>query len=328
MDVSEAASILRSRFPFLSVQEKEGYLLVGTDPEPEALRLEPRDDEWIVSTAEWHGHEEDFESAFGLALRILAGFARTAQEFRGEKLSGTWLETWDGEAYEMEHHAVFLNVFDREEWFLRPGERWKVDRVHRRLIDHRQLPSVADHPGVDAWPKLGAVLRFTVEADEPLGKVPDFTLKVIEDACGEPEPGTRWTTDYHHAVALMVPVGWRRADDEPTEGWNQVTFQPEWGGQALRVRTAFRDSDATGEPKAVSCDYHREDPCSYAAAWLLDHWETVFEAEGQDYLVDVSLLTHLEQRAKAEPYRELLEATVRRALPMPRPNSPPDDADA
>src|ERR1700682_2845078 len=91
----------RSAYPQLDFVVDGEKVKIGPRGEEPVITIEKEEHRWTVSTSEWHGHFEEPGQVFHPTLAILGGLARTTREYRGEKLSSTWIEVWDGEAYKV-----------------------------------------------------------------------------------------------------------------------------------------------------------------------------------------------------------------------------------
>jgi len=123
MDVAQDLKLdrLRAKYPQLQFNLDGSKVQIGPQGHESVVTIERELDRWTVSTREWHGHEEEPGVAMLLAIEIMCGAARTAQEFRGETLSATWIEVRNETGYEWRDPAYFLNPFDAGEWELREG---------------------------------------------------------------------------------------------------------------------------------------------------------------------------------------------------------------
>lgn len=248
-------------------------------------------DTWEAMTPEWHGHFDSRKKAFETALLILCGAARTANEFRGAKLAESWLEICDGDGYEVWHRAVYLNFFDRDEWNLWPGEKWRAMRIHRRLI----APPAGLNctlPSEEFLPEIGSVGEFELTGDLPFRPPDESFLERWEREIGNPVGGLRWSNDYYWRLALQVPLGWRR-ELERDEEFDSVTFTPKDKNPFLRVLTSFRDAETPVSSKGLlpltSIEHQFEAISSDAPDWSLHRWTLHFPGTEEDMKADIYL---------------------------------------
>jgi hypothetical protein len=272
---------------------------------------------WEALTAEWHGHFESRKEAFECALIILSAGARTANEFRGERLASAWLEVWDGEYYEVRNRAIYLNPFDREELKLWPSEKWRVHRTHRRLLPFSAVKGSIAQPE-DHLPQLGYDGEFDVESDEPLEAGVDWCLNRWETQIGPPADGFRWSNDFSYKYVLQVPVGWR-LETHPDAEYKFVSFSPIDHHPYLRVITAFRDSEdpsePSDEPKSLSSIETRfEAAPEDADDWSLYEWKLVFSGAANDMLAQVQLFTLRNDKSEYDRWVHALDSVIRDSM--------------
>lgn len=224
---------LRHALPRGLVAEPEGdcYRILDARRAEVALIVPDDDEGWAVGRGMVHAHCESPEEASALLREAVRGKIAWVEHFRGDQLAATWLEDLRGQEPVRWADAIFLCPFDTEDWIAYSGERWRT----RRTVLHLNL--------------LGRV-RENISVEESTAEAsPEFEpLTWLEDALGNPPPGSRWTTGYGHWMAIAVPNGWR-IQREPSPTGNETVFARPGSHVFIVVNPYFRDAE--GSPELV-----------------------------------------------------------------------------
>lgn len=301
---------LRTRFPRargLQVTPGDDRFDVGLADGSKLLTLGFAQGEWTVWNADGHAHRNEFAEAMELAVALLAGEARFGTEYRGETLSATWLESWDGEAFEMTDVAAFLSPFEADEWTLWPGEAWRVVRRTTRLDTEVEVE------------------EFERTYEEPISGGPSM-LPALENALGTLGGDLRWAVDGQSRFVYPAPHGWRRHpidDRKAVEMHNMTEFAPPEEGLRLRKRCYFRE-DTTGTTKTdaqtfrpLSVERGLPEPEPMTQGWSRHAWTLLF-SDGEDEMMGILELFFVEAtRPRATRLWEAFERILKDARYVP-----------
>jgi len=278
----------------------EGLEIVAEDAS--ILQIDSGRGEWTVWSSDGHAHRDSFEEAAELALSLLQGEARFAREYRSDTLASTWIEIWDGDAFEVHDQACFLPPFDAVEWEVWPDDRWRVVRKTLALgttEGEQTFESPSDAPSM---------------ADSPM-------LGWLETALGPPAEGMRWTVGGQSRFVFQVPRGWRRRPVEPTDqAHNLIDFLSPEPGLLLRARTYFRDAEIpTAHPEVQAILPYSVEPFAddSEGEWSNLTWTLLF-SDGEGEMMGVLELFFIaSEKDAAMAMRDSIEASARNARFVP-----------
>ena len=308
----------RDYYPELEFLVEDDKVKIGLEGGDAVVTIEREDDRWTLSTAEWHGHFKEPGQAMNTVLNILTGYARTTNEFRGEKLSATWLETWDKDAFETSHGAYYLNPFDRGEWQLWPGERWRQKRFWRRIIDRKSTLEGVECPWENIELKVGQTLELEREADNPQimrAEGVESWFSRFKNEFGAPISGMRWTHHNNRFLVFQVPEKWRLPNDADLREESDSVWQDPDNALSLVVRVFFRELS----PKIFSgqvfnlpssIEHGKLDVSTELPLDAIHDWTLMFSDGGQEMMAQVFLLKRPEVVADAETVRLLFDESL------------------
>lgn len=312
VEVEVQVKDLIQKFPALVTEFEESRVWIGIPGHERELSVDFSDD-WELRTSEWHGHYTTCVEAFETALQVLCGAARTSNEFRGDRMASSWLEVWDGNAYEAKNQAIYLNPFDEEDWLLWPGEIWKVKRIHRRFVDwtiYRDDPL----PDEKHLPEVGGLGSFEVEADEPCLPPSNSLWQRWDDELGPAQPGLRWVNDIHYKLVMQIPRGWRQQSQHEEE-FPHVLFAPEEDHPVVRIFTNFRESDNITPPELkpkepASIDYKFDAEGPDLLDWVLHEWTIEFHGNEESMRTDIHLYVWKEADPATNDWFRVIDAAL------------------
>jgi len=269
-------------------------LEIASPADAPSVFVEPEGERWTVSAEEGHGHFSTVAEALDAASGILKGSSRFVTEYRGETLSATWIEEWDGSGYAMTNIAFFLCPFDSDEWSLRSGETWRTVRTSRTYQPEARTIAVS------------AFERIDEKSQAYDGKL----SHALDEGLGRPEPEMRWTLGEDQRFVFQAPIGWRRnlRRDETTV----IDFIPEEDGLVFRAYNFYRDATKTRPErlgKAVSPDSIQFERATGKAPWHSHKWTLMF-MEGEYHIMGVFELfyqtdTELQADALIDPIAQV-----------------------
>jgi hypothetical protein len=251
--------------------------------------------EWTVYGEDGHAHLDSFDDAADLMLALLGGKARFANEFRGDEPASAWIETFDGEAYEVRHRAVYLSPFEEDEWILWPNEEWRVVRKTFRI-------------GPDG---------ITEEIDERRATAPSIPVpemaRWIETALGPPAEGMRWKVGGQSRFVFQAPSGWRRRTGVSMERQDFTDFGSPIDELAFRSRAYFRPAELKSALKTLSVrpfsvEYRLENPSASDPNWITHSW-TLFFSDGEEEMMGI--LELFQPLSSTQPTDDLVESIER-----------------